>query len=358
MNIYVKWNSRRCEVFEDKERNTPSALVGRSMTTHGEDFEPDSEFGNCLSSLGQANERIASHQETFLDTTSATWLDHLERTVASMKEYQNARKKLENRRLVYDSSMTKLQKAKRDDFRIEEEVRNNKIKFDESSEDVLRRMQDIKEAEADSIVALTSFLDAELDFHERSAEELRRVRESWAGTGIGAASPMRSQPPPQPPRVRSRSNTARSWQEPRHNALYEEPEPSHIAVRTIPPSPQGRGIPPPPPRPALSRAVTSENRAIPKSTLRAGPPQLYRVATDTGAYGHRSDDVFADDASTASGSRSPDWGDRSVSPATSYGSLSRSTSAMGTRKAPPPPPVNRAKKPPPPPVPRKLNIGA
>ena len=284
-------------------------------------------------------------------------LSYLKKTQNADLATQAARKKLENRRLAYDASTTKMQKSKRDDFRAEEEVRANKVKFEETSEDVLRRMQDIKEAETDSIVALTSFLDAELEYHDRCADELRRVRQSWAGTGATESSPVRHQPP-QPPRVRSRSNTARSWQEPRQQALYEEPEPTQLAVRTIPPSPSNQRAPPQPPRPAISRAVTSESRVISRSSLRAAPHQLSRVATDNGTYGHRNDDVFADDASTGSGSRSPDWGDRSVSPATSYGSLSQSTNALqGTRKAPPPPPVNRAKKPPPPPVPRKINLG-
>jgi hypothetical protein len=78
------------------------------------------------------------------------------------------------------------------------------------------------------------------------------------------------------------------------------------------------------------------------------------VRTDVGAYSSsRAEDVFADDASTASGSASTDYGDhRTLSPATSYGSLSHAAAAMG-RKAPPPPPVNRAKKPAPPPVPAR-----
>lgn len=358
MNVYVKWTGRKCDGFEDKERNTPIGFMAHNMTNHGEEYEEDSEFGNCLVSLGQANERIAALQDAYVDTASATWLDHLDRNVAIMKEYQTARKKLENRRLVYDASTTKLAKAKRDDFRIEEEVRMNKAKFEESCEDVRSRMLDIREAEADSIAALTAFMDAELEYHERCAEELRRVRQSWAGAGItGNSSPSRAQAHVQPLRVRSRSNTARSWQEPRQQALYEEPEPTQVSVRTIPPSPSARGPPPQPPRPGMARAVTSDGRAISRSSLRAAPTQLSRVATDGGAYGHRNDDVFADDASSASGSRSPDWGERSVSPATSYGSLSRTSSAMGTRKAPPPPPVNRSKKPPPPPVPRKPNVG-
>ena len=48
MNAYVKWLSRRGETFEDKEKGLPAAYLGRTMISHGEDFENDSEFGNCL----------------------------------------------------------------------------------------------------------------------------------------------------------------------------------------------------------------------------------------------------------------------------------------------------------------------
>jgi hypothetical protein len=76
---------------------------------------------------------------------------------------QTARKKLENRRLAYDASLSKMQKTKKEDFRTEEELRSQKAKYEESSEDVFRRMEDIKEAEADSIADLGAFLDAELE---------------------------------------------------------------------------------------------------------------------------------------------------------------------------------------------------
>ncbi|KAK3056124.1 hypothetical protein LTR53_020474, partial [Teratosphaeriaceae sp. CCFEE 6253] len=79
-----------------------------------------------------------------------------------MKEYQAARKKLESRRLAYDTAQQKMQKSKREDFRMEEELRSQKAKYEESNEDVYRRMLDIKEAEVDSVGDLTSFLEAEL----------------------------------------------------------------------------------------------------------------------------------------------------------------------------------------------------
>lgn len=48
MNTYVKHLSRRCDGFEDKEKGLPVSFLGRTMIAHGEDFEPNSEFGNCL----------------------------------------------------------------------------------------------------------------------------------------------------------------------------------------------------------------------------------------------------------------------------------------------------------------------
>lgn len=86
--VYVKWENRRCDASEDKSRCTPIALLGRSMTAHGNDFEPDSEFGNCLAHVGRANERISDLHTGYADEVTASWLQHLERSVTMMKEYQ------------------------------------------------------------------------------------------------------------------------------------------------------------------------------------------------------------------------------------------------------------------------------
>lgn len=47
MNAYVKSISRRAEL-DRKEKTLPIAYMGGSMITHGEDFDLDSEFGQCL----------------------------------------------------------------------------------------------------------------------------------------------------------------------------------------------------------------------------------------------------------------------------------------------------------------------
>ncbi|KAI2607868.1 BAR-domain-containing protein [Hypoxylon sp. NC1633] len=399
MTAYVKSLSRRGETFEDKEKGLPVSYLGRTMMSHGEDFEPDSEFGNCLIAMGRANERIAGVQETYVAHATSYWLEGLERSLAMMKEYQSARKKLENRRLTYDSSMAKMQKAKREDFRLDEELRTSKAKYDESSEDVLRRMQDIKEAEADSVRDLSSFLECELDYYERCADELRRVKQEWVASQSLLSGGSRSSElgPSRRPTNRSRSNTARSYSDRNdrterwasHQDIYEQeepaPEPVRIPIRSGPYRGNGamtsevqrpnlnrastnggafEGLssrqssyrePPPPPPESLRKTPTAPPSNM--GTLRGNLRPVNRLQTNQ----NLSPDVYVDEYDTATSSGSPEY-DRSESPATSYGSLSRTTSNTGLRttgtvnKAPPPPPPSRAKKPAPP-IPARRESG-
>lgn len=175
---YVKSLSRR-DQGEGKEKHLPVGHLANVLIAHGDDFEPDSEFGMCLTQLGRANERIARMQETYVANTTSTWIEGTERTLTQMKEYQKAKQKLESRRLALDTAQVKLQKSKREDFRAEEELRSQKAKYDETSEDVYRRMFDIKEAEADSIADLTGFLEAELTYYDRCREVLLQIKREW-----------------------------------------------------------------------------------------------------------------------------------------------------------------------------------
>lgn len=383
MNQYVKWISRHVEASEDKEKGLPVGYLGRTMVSHGEEFQPDSEFGNCLITMGRANERVAAIQDTFVGEATTSWLESLERSLAMMKEYQTARKKLENRRLAYDASMTKIQKAKRDDFRLEEELRAAKAKYEESSEDVLRRMQDIQDAEADNIRGLTQFLDAELDYHERCAEELRRVRNSWAGASAGAPMGGYGSVERRPTNRGRRASTYGS-------ADYDERETSAPPVRMPPRANTSRtGISMQAQnqrdaRPAIGRVNSFQGGAslererigsrIPGSSTPSSTYAVNQSIPNVGALRGQlrpvsrimttRDDVFADrDGDATSDTGSPDWGNRSTSPDTSIGSLSRTSSnsaavngtGLGLRKAPPPPPPSRSKKPPPP-VPARREV--
>lgn len=177
-NAYIKSLTKR-DQGEGKEKQLAVAHFGSTMVTHSEDFEPDSEFGQCLLGLGRANERIARMQETYGANATSSWLESTERSMIQMKEYAAAKKKLEQRRLAFDTASGKVQKSKKEHFKIEEELRLQKQKYEESSEDVLRRMLDVKEAEVDSVADLTSFLDAELAYYERCREVLLQLKRDW-----------------------------------------------------------------------------------------------------------------------------------------------------------------------------------
>ncbi|EAQ86222.1 hypothetical protein CHGG_07475 [Chaetomium globosum CBS 148.51] len=394
MNQYVKWMGRHLEPSEDREKALPVGYLGRTMVGHGEEFHPDSEFGNCLVTMGRANERVSAIQETFVGEATASWLESLERSLAMMREYQTARKKLETRRLNYDTSMGRVHKAKRDDFRLEEELRGAKAKYEESSEDVLRRMQDIQDMEAESTRDLTQFLDAELEYHERAAEELRRVRQNWPSNVSPSYSPVERRPT-----VRSRANTTQSYTDRLSRTSTFETEPSTAPPVRMPVRPahsrmqsftqQADG----PVRPAIGKpshasasfqggaTLTRERGASVSST----PTPAHNTAMNVGALrgqlrpvsrivtapinNNNHNDVFADrdDDSGASDAGSPSWGNRSTSSTTSVGSLSRTPSNNagisngnfnvlgGLKKVPPPPPPSRAKKPAPP-VPARREV--
>ncbi|KAJ4348940.1 hypothetical protein N0V95_005025 [Ascochyta clinopodiicola] len=367
MAVYVKSISKRAE-GADKEKQLPGGHLGSSMVTHGEDFEPDSEFGNCLSSLGRANERLARVQETYAQGATSSWLEGLDRGLIQMKEYQNARKKLETRRLAYDTSLAKMQKTKKEDFRMEEELRAQKAKYEETSEDVFRRMQDIKEAEVDLVQDLSAFLEAELSYYDRCREILTNVKREWP---VRETAPARA--------ARSRSNTAHGYAE-RFNPVEEEPEPSpprmtipKLASRSRSPAPEMAGSPGGYAlRPAISRTSTHDGY----SNARDDSParRLTRVPTDSSVISSRNNlrpvrqqnafaDDYEDDDYTGSGSnyrrdRSPPSPDRSSQGSGSVMSRAASWTAAdggaapGGKRAPPPPP-SRAKKPPPPPPPMK-----
>lgn len=378
MTAYVKAISKRSE-GDDKEKTLPVAHLGGSMVSHGEDFDANSEYGQCLIMFGRTEERIARIQETYIGQANSSWLESLERSLTQMKDYQTARKKLDSRRLAYDTSLSKMEKAKKEDFRVEEELRSQKVKYEEASDDVLRRMQDIKEAEVDNVMDMGTFLDAQLEYHDRCREALLQLKNEWPGNSSQG-------PPPTRRATRARSNTAHSYQE-RYEPVQEElvsaveSRPPIRSSKTIMTEAPARELHPSNsfPRPVLNRTPTFEgptqlrheqapiaSQWIQRTTSDTLAGQRNIPTTTTSNRQNFSADPYADSEEVSSyGRSSPErsYGARSSSPATSHDSVaSRRPSATAlnggtiTKKAPPPPPPSRAKKPPPPPPPMKRTL--
>ncbi|KAF3935696.1 Endophilin-A2 [Dactylella cylindrospora] len=379
-STYIKSLSKRRE-GDDREKMIPVDIVGQAMVMHGEEFESDSLYGQCLTSFGRAHESIARVQDSYVQNINDNWLLGLERNLAQMKEYQAARKKLESRRLAFDATQSKMQKLKKEDFRLEDEMRSQRIKYEESSDEVLRRMNDIRDAEEETLADLSAFLDAELEYYDKCRSLLMRVKEQWPAQLQGNKQSFKKN--------RSRSNTAHSF----NNGFrdreirerdYEEPAPPQPERPSI----RSRGVsashgsasewdehrrPTPDLNTrqsswklggeSLSRTSSHDSSAGPARMLRTVtepmPPPLPAtrgglrpVITRTASYNsHKEEDVFADE------NHSPESPASSIPKLPSRNSSSNSLSGAGRKVAPPPPPVSRGvvqgKKPPPPPPPVK-----
>ncbi|BAE55048.1 lysophosphatidic acid acyltransferase [Aspergillus flavus] len=374
MVAYVKAVSKRSE-GDDKEKTLPIGHLGTSMVSHGEDYDAHSDYGRCLTKFGRTEERIARLQESYIAEANSSWLESLDRSLAQMKQYQNARRKLDSRRLAFDTSLSKMQKAKKEDFRAEEELRTQKAKYEEANDDVYRRMQDIKEGEVESIADLEAFLEAQLNYHEKCREVLLQLKNDWPSRQSQTQSSSGRRP------GRARASTAHSYQEryePLHEELSNSAELRPIIRTSRSPSDVGDSrevyVPEPvPQRPFLGRTSTFESPAqLRQEQTYSSSPRPSRAPSENFITGRNS--VLArmaadpsEDASPRSGT-SPDrlYQGRSDSPVSPFGGVTRrssSTTLNGAaiqKKAPPPPPPSRAKKPPPPPPPMKkpiLNAG-
>lgn len=236
----------------------------------------------------------------------------------------------------------KLQKAKREDYKVEEELRAQKAKYEEATDDTYRRMMDIKENETDNIADLTAFLDAQLAYYNSCAETIMNLKREWPGEGITGQ------------RQRPRSNTARE----EHSPTYESAPALPVRSRRELSPPRNPAI-----RPSYSRTATSDSVRGERSNddgQAQGIYKLVRIPTEPTALvqahrgnlravstnlDHRQDDYERSDSPMSRVSTTPSR--------TASWSTPDTSGSAGPKKTIPPPPINRAKKPPPPPPPMK-----
>ena len=163
---------------QDKEKGTAIDLFGVALLQHGEDFAHESAYGQALTRLGAAEQKIGRAQEAFHTKVCENVLESMERSLAQMKELNAARKKLESRRLTYDSALSKCQKAKREDSRVEEELRMAKVRYEEVTDDVQSRMQTIRDSEVDNLNDL-ELIEAQFEFFDKSRDIMSQVRDMF-----------------------------------------------------------------------------------------------------------------------------------------------------------------------------------
>ncbi|EPX73514.1 BAR adaptor protein [Schizosaccharomyces octosporus yFS286] len=175
-NAWIESLGKRVD-GEEKEKCFPIEKMGQVMVSHGKALPNDSPYGAALVNYGQVQLKIGELLGFFTNRANACYLDFLKRYLVQMKDYHTARKKLESRRQTYESLLMKAYKAKKEDPRLEEDIRLASYKFEESTENVRSRMVALKEAETDQQQQMTQLLTHQLDYFKEATKALANVHE-------------------------------------------------------------------------------------------------------------------------------------------------------------------------------------
>ncbi|KAI7904397.1 uncharacterized protein BX663DRAFT_504926 [Cokeromyces recurvatus] len=170
---------RKISPEDNKSKRLVGDIFGVSLNNYGNEFVEETPLGIATINLGQAQSKIAAFQEEYADVMKSQYIEKLEEGLQLFKEYQSLRKKLESRRLDYDSKLSRLQKSKKEKPELEQEMQASKMKYEDSEYDVIQKMVSLQEFEDDHCEALQSLLDVQIEYFSRSLELLNDVKTNW-----------------------------------------------------------------------------------------------------------------------------------------------------------------------------------
>lgn len=161
----------------------PEGQLGECFSKYGKEVGPESLFGQSLSQTGEAYKQLADIKYSLEDAVHQNFLEPLQQLQnRELKEVNFHRKKLHGRRLDYDCKKRKEKVANDEDIRAAEE------KFLESKEMAECAMNNLLDNQAEHLGQLSSFVEAELEYHRNSCLVLQKLHESISDMVKEAAS--------------------------------------------------------------------------------------------------------------------------------------------------------------------------
>ncbi|RKO96350.1 hypothetical protein CXG81DRAFT_9985, partial [Caulochytrium protostelioides] len=173
---YLRGLGKRKESTEDKAKKLPVEILAMSMLHFGQELHDESAYGKALMQFGEAHTHIASITVEYVTRVRDGYVQNLQNILAQMREYEHHKKKLESRRLDYDSKVNKILKSRREKPELEEELRQSQLKYEESLEETTRLMISLNTNEPDQLQDLLAFVDAEAAFYQNCFEVVRQLQ--------------------------------------------------------------------------------------------------------------------------------------------------------------------------------------
>lgn len=153
----------------------PEGQLGECMIKHGRDLGDDSLFGQSLVEAGETYKNLADIKYALEDNVKQNFIEPLNHIqTKDLREVNHHRKKLSGRRLDYDCKMRRQKKgvSEKGGNVTEEELSMAEDKFEESKQLAETAMWNLLENDVEQISALASFIEAEINFHQQSADLL------------------------------------------------------------------------------------------------------------------------------------------------------------------------------------------
>ncbi|RKP22444.1 hypothetical protein SYNPS1DRAFT_25811 [Syncephalis pseudoplumigaleata] len=152
--------------------------LGTTMSALGSQLSNDSEYGKSLIKTGEGLQQIAEVQLQYSVKLKAGFMNSLERVKEELKDYQQLRKRLEARRLDFDSKTNKVQKSKKERPELEEDMRAAQARYEEVMADTHNKMVSISELEEVQHRDLIDFVEAQLEYFRKGMEIMTKVQQS------------------------------------------------------------------------------------------------------------------------------------------------------------------------------------
>lgn len=90
---------------------------------------------------------------------------NLDAMLNETRDFERLRKKLKNRRLDYDANNNKLQKIKKEDPALEENVKTTKMKYEETLQKLEEMMVTVSKQETELIDPFIGFMETQINFY-------------------------------------------------------------------------------------------------------------------------------------------------------------------------------------------------
>ncbi|WBW72766.1 BAR adaptor protein, endophilin A1-like protein-like protein, implicated in endocytosis [Schizosaccharomyces osmophilus] len=172
---WVQSMGRRKSPLEEQEKAPPITALGDSFLNLGYILSDYSVHSDTYNMYGKTLIQIGALQENFIHFVTESYMKELDGWLSQKKVLEVKEKKLENRRLVFDALSTKIQKAKKEDSKIEEELRMARGKYENTLEDFEERMIELRELESSQVSKLVLLLHKQTQFHEQCLNILRSL---------------------------------------------------------------------------------------------------------------------------------------------------------------------------------------